>query len=227
LSTFPDYLIISVSRYIFEGLEIKKLNASIENTTEIDLSKLRGKGLQSNEELLPNKQMKPEPPKSKQKIFSNFKVNQEFVYALMDMSFPQNRCEKAVHMTGNSTVEAALEWLFTHNNDHDIDTPIVVQTNSSSSVVEASESDISNLTDMGFSREHAMFALSKTNNDSGRAVEWIFSHMDELDILIAREKSTTIPLVENDKSKIKKFKDGNESISKEIFKIRIRIIWLH
>jgi uncharacterized UBP type Zn finger protein len=64
LSTFPDYLIVSVSRYIFEGLEIKKLNASIENTMEIDLSKLRGKGIQSNEELLPNKQMKPEPPKS-------------------------------------------------------------------------------------------------------------------------------------------------------------------
>ena len=42
-----------MNRYIFEGLEIKKLNASIEKTEEIDLSNLRGKGLQKDEELLP------------------------------------------------------------------------------------------------------------------------------------------------------------------------------
>ena len=40
------------------------------------------------------------------------------------MGFPHNRCEKALHATGNSDANAAMEWLFAHMEDPDIDAPL-------------------------------------------------------------------------------------------------------
>lgn len=36
---------------------------------------------------------------------------------LMDMGFPENRCKRALLATGNSTAEAAMEWVFAHMDD--------------------------------------------------------------------------------------------------------------
>ena len=128
----------------------------------------------------------------------------------MDMSFPKNRCEKAVHMTSNTSVEAALEWIFEHNSDPDIDDPIIVSKPKKSSFLStASEDDISNLTSMGFSREHSMLALSKTENKVDRAVEWIFSHSDELDVLLAQEMSMETKEESKETTKTK-YVDGKE-----------------
>jgi uncharacterized UBP type Zn finger protein len=38
------------------------------------------------------------------------------------MGFPRVRCEKALHATGNNDAEAAMNWLFAHMEDADIDT---------------------------------------------------------------------------------------------------------
>ena len=42
---------------------------------------------------------------------------------------------------------------------------------------------------MGFSRDKAILALKKTDNNVERAVDWIFSHMDELDQLLKNESA--------------------------------------
>ena len=47
------------------------------------------------------------------------KVNQELSAQLQEMGFHKNSCEKAIFMTGNSSLEKALEWLEAHQDDPD------------------------------------------------------------------------------------------------------------
>jgi len=42
---------------------------------------------------------------------------------LVEMGFPRNRAEKALAVSGNRGIEAAMEWLFAHSEDPDIDEP--------------------------------------------------------------------------------------------------------
>lgn len=39
------------------------------------------------------------------------------VAGLMDMGFTENRCKRALLATGNSSAEAAMEWVFSHMED--------------------------------------------------------------------------------------------------------------
>lgn len=43
---------------------------------------------------------------------------------------------------------------------------------------------------MGFSRDKALLALKKTDNNVERAIDWIFSHMDEIDQLLKNEQQS-------------------------------------
>lgn len=53
-------------------------------------------------------------------------LNSGFLSALTDMGFPRLRCEKALILTGNKSVDKALEWLMAHESDADIDEPLQV-----------------------------------------------------------------------------------------------------
>eukprot|EP01147_Barroeca_monosierra_P003607 gene3607-6199_t len=52
-----------------------------------------------------------------------------------------------------------------------------------------SEESLSMLTSMGFSQEQAIFAMKQTSGNLERAADWLFSHMSQLDSLMASEQS--------------------------------------
>jgi len=94
------------------------------------------------------------------------------------MGFPKVRGEKALHATGNSDANAAMEWLFAHMEDPDIDVPLDLG-GGAPPKAGADPEQISMLGSMGFGVPQAKKALRETGNDLERAVEWLFSHPDD------------------------------------------------
>ncbi|EAU87111.2 ubiquitin carboxyl-terminal hydrolase 14 [Coprinopsis cinerea okayama7 len=99
---------------------------------------------------------------------------------LEGMGFPTVRCQKALLATGNSDPEAAMEWLFAHMEDPDIDDPIPIPgPGGSSAGPEPSPEQVAMLADMGFTPAQAKKALRETSGNAERAVEWLFNHPDD------------------------------------------------
>ncbi|KAF5458211.1 hypothetical protein F2P56_022261 [Juglans regia] len=49
------------------------------------------------------------------------KVNNKMLEELEDMGFPKARAVRALHYSGNSSIEASVNWMIEHENDADID----------------------------------------------------------------------------------------------------------
>ncbi|KAJ7020515.1 hypothetical protein C8F04DRAFT_1050769 [Mycena alexandri] len=130
---------------------------------------------------------------------------------LLGMGFPVIHCQKALLATGNSTVHDALDWLFAHMDNADINDPIVPQADASGgdgaqttmlsdmgftppqarkvlreTAASAPQFDavtMSELLGMGFPAIQCQKALLATGNSTAHAaMEWLLAHMDDTDI---------------------------------------------
>ncbi|XP_057783652.1 vicilin-like seed storage protein At2g18540 [Salvia miltiorrhiza] len=57
-------------------------------------------------------------------------VNQQLLAELEEMGFPKERSTRALHFSGNESLEAAANWIVEHENDPDIDQMPLVPVNS-------------------------------------------------------------------------------------------------
>ncbi len=84
------------------------------------------------------------------------------------MGFPTVRCQRALLATGDADAEAAMEWLFAHMDDPDIDAPINLQAASGAGAgagaggAEPAAEQVAMLADMGFTEKQARKALRET-----------------------------------------------------------------
>ncbi|XP_042235263.1 ubiquitin carboxyl-terminal hydrolase 5-like isoform X2 [Homarus americanus] len=180
LRTFPDYLVIQLVKFgIGQDWVPMKYDVSIDMPESLDLSVLRGFGLQPGEEELPETAA-PSPKEPE--------IDAEIVQQLAEMGFPWEACRKAVHLTGNSGTEAAMNWVMEHMGDPDFADPLVIKnTSSRNDNFTPNEEGLAMLMSMGFTREQAALALKETSNSLERAADWIFSHQHELDSLLAAQ----------------------------------------
>ncbi|KAI0089709.1 ubiquitin carboxyl-terminal hydrolase 14 [Irpex rosettiformis] len=169
MATFPEVLVVHARKFQLVNWVPTKLDIPVilpeDDTLELD--KYLGRGVQPGEVELPDDQ--PAQP--------TIVFNAEALAQLEGMGFPTVRCHKALLATGNSDTNAAMEWLFQHMDDPDIDAP--VQLPGSSPGPEASPETIGMLTDMGFTTAQVKKALRETGGDPDRAVDWLFNHPDE------------------------------------------------
>ncbi|KAF9963072.1 hypothetical protein BGZ65_006137 [Modicella reniformis] len=171
-ATFPEVLVINVRRFEYQNWVPRKLAVPIVfSEDQIDLEKYRGHGRQPDEELLPE----DEPAAT---AVASPTYNQAALEQLQMMGFPLVRAQNALLATNNRDAETAMEWLIQHMDDPNIDDPITTNT-SSSAVSNPSQEQITQLTAMGFTEKQSRKALKETSHDVERAVEWLFSHMDE------------------------------------------------
>ncbi|KAJ8722252.1 hypothetical protein PYW08_004654 [Mythimna loreyi] len=174
LGTFPDFLLIQLKKFtIKEDWTPAKLDVAVDMPWEMDLSCLRGRGLQPDETPLPD--AAPDTPAP---------VYDEALLAqLLDMGFPLEACKKALYYTNNSGMEAASNWLMEHMTDWDFANKFTPpgQAGADSGAAGVDEAHVEQIMGMGFTRAQAALALGATRGDVARALDWIFSRADELD----------------------------------------------
>lgn len=171
--TFPDVLVVNARKMaVVNWVPIKVDVPVIVPDEPFNLDEYLSKGLQDSEEQLPDEPEGQAP---------TFVPNEGALSQLEGMGFPRNRCEKALHATGNSDANAAMEWLFGHMEDPDIDEPLNLGGASGGGAGgdTADPEKIEMLGAMGFGAPQAKKALKETGGDVERAVEWLFSHPDD------------------------------------------------
>ncbi|XP_041377545.1 LOW QUALITY PROTEIN: ubiquitin carboxyl-terminal hydrolase 5-like [Gigantopelta aegis] len=187
LSTFPDFLMVQLKKFtVGYDWVPKKLDVSIDAPLELDISRLRGSGIQPGEEQLPQDQ----PAQQEQPAIQ---IDESTVKQLVDMGFARNGCCRAVFHTKNSGAEVALNWIMEHMGDPDFSDPFVLPsgTKSGEANFQPNEEALLNIMSMGFNKDQATKALKSTNNNVERAVDWIFSHADELEQPMETEEQST------------------------------------
>ncbi|KAJ3463827.1 hypothetical protein MRS44_008613 [Fusarium solani] len=168
--TFPDTLVVNARKMtVVNWVPIKVDVPVIVPDEPFPLDSYLSQGLQPGEEQLPDE------PEAKAPVFE---PDATALAQLEAMGFPRNRCERALHATGNSDANAAMEWLFGHMEDPDIDAPLDLGGQSAGGDT-ADPEKIEMLGAMGFGAPQAKKALKETGGDVERAVEWLFSHPDD------------------------------------------------
>lgn len=189
-ASFPDHLVIQIKKFTF-GLDWvpKKLDVSIDVPDTLDLNGLRATGQQPGEELLP--EVAPPPLMTPDVEVKAPVLDDSTVSQLCEMGFPLEACRKAVYYTGNTGIDSAMNWIMTHMEDSDFAAPLVLPGCSSgpgtTPTESLSEDHLATIVSMGFSRDQATKALRATSNDLDRALDWIFSHLDDLDSMDVSE----------------------------------------
>lgn len=168
--TLPGELAINARRFELVNWVPTKLDIPvIVEDGPIDLGSYLAVEHDANEELL---------PEVKENVA--FVPNSGVLDQLLSMGFPKVRCEKALHATGNSDPEAAMNWLFAHMDAADIDEPLSLdQTTGRGGEVPQDESKIAQLGEMGIETAKAKRALAATDGDVNRALDWVFSHPED------------------------------------------------
>ncbi|KAJ8270549.1 hypothetical protein GJAV_G00116220 [Gymnothorax javanicus] len=168
-ASFPDYLVIQIRKFTF-GIDWipKKVDVSIDMPDFLDLSRLRGTGLQAGEIELPD----ISPPIVIPENSRASDIDESSVLQLAEMGFPMEACRKAVYYTGNMGAEMAFSWIVAHIEEPDFAEPLGVHsyveagpsfpTLSSIMVSQPREESVAILTSMGFPRNLSIQALKIT-----------------------------------------------------------------
>lgn len=201
LANFPDFLCVQLTKFTIGADWLpRKLDVEIEldteprdhdssasNTFKIDLARLRSLGgLQPGEELMPDSE-----EVSTSETSSLPKPNPDILNELISMGFSLPACHRACIQSGNTSLEAATNWIMEHMDDPDLNDPIEDSSSVPTTVTkpvspgQPSELHVDNssvdiMMAMGFSRSQAIKALRHTNNSLEAAADWAFSNTDAL-----------------------------------------------
>ncbi|KAL9129150.1 MAG: hypothetical protein Q9217_002325 [Psora testacea] len=165
--TFPNTLAVNARRFELVNWVPTKLDVPVVvGDQPFDLDAYISPGLQDGEEQLPDDAAPT----------SAFEANEVALGQLEAMGFPHVRCEKALYETGNSEADAAMNWLFAHMEDPDIDVPLDLGLSRGAAPADANPESIETLGAMGIAAPQARKALKETGGDVNRALDWVFSH---------------------------------------------------
>ncbi|ODV78102.1 ubiquitinyl hydrolase [Suhomyces tanzawaensis NRRL Y-17324] len=170
--SYPKNLVVNAQRIKLENWVPAKIDVPIAIPYTLDVSEFQAPKFEAGESQLPQEEedAKDGAP--------SFTANEEAMTSLLSMGFPEPRCLKGLYHTGNNNAEDAMNWIFAHMDDIDIDDPFVVP-QAAAEPQGPSEEQIEALSVMGFSHQLSKKALLLNNNDANAAVEWLFANPDD------------------------------------------------
>lgn len=186
LTNFPRYLLIQIQRYTLGAdWAPTKLEVNLDIPEELDLTAYKSKPPQEGENLVP-----ADEDVSKVTVRQASEIDENAICQLMDMGFTLNGCKRALTAVGGSDLEAAMNWVFEHSMDPDFNDPLPERDSPASPIVGhdgVDEGLVMGLVEsLGcFTADQVRAALRHTSGASDRAADWLFSHMDDLDIAVA------------------------------------------
>ncbi|PSK35638.1 hypothetical protein C7M61_004427 [Candidozyma pseudohaemuli] len=177
-ATYPENLIVNAQRIQLENWVPVKVDVPITLPEQIDLSAFAAPKFQDDEKRVEKG--------SALEGGAEFAPNEEAFAQLLSMGFPDVRCIKGLYNTGNKNAEDAMNWIFAHMEDADIDAPFNPAETAQTNTAGSGEPDldaIDNLVAMGFTAQLAKKALVVNGNDVNVAVEWLFNNPDDNGII--------------------------------------------
>lgn len=163
--SLPDVLVVTASRFVVKNWAPTKLGSwphVPQLTVDVPLivpqepisfdQYVVRRGLQPGENPL------PESDDSLAAGTSLPVLNEASSLQLQEMGFSAARAEKALRLTGNDSAEDAMQWLFEHMDDPDIDVPYPP----APGATDVDQDDMNNLMGMGFDEHMARKALQET-----------------------------------------------------------------
>lgn len=165
--TFPEYLIVNLLRIELENWVPVKKDVPVYIPEHLHLTKF-GSPIFENHEV----EVTPEGSSEK------FVPNANALEMLQSMGFGVARSTRALYNTGNSDAEVAMNWIFAHMEDADIDEPFNPDAQPIQSSGPTAE-QIDNLVAMGFLGQLSKKALILKDNNPEAAVEWLFENPND------------------------------------------------
>lgn len=166
LRSLPETLVVNAKRIKLENWVPVKIDVPIKLEDVIDVADYVGTTFGEDEI-----EVRGDPAPSG----TQFVPDAEAFEMLLGMGFTDVRATKALFHTGNKSAEDAMNWVFAHMDDADIDDPFVPEP---ASTTDPSTEQIDNLVSMGFSAQLAKKALVVTG-DVNAAVEWLFNNPND------------------------------------------------
>ncbi|QLL32171.1 hypothetical protein HG536_0C03390 [Torulaspora globosa] len=175
--TFPDTLVINPVRLKLVNWTPVKTNDDLEIpglsdlSDTLDLSSFQSRGFDPETEVMLRD--------TDEDRTDEFVPNPTCVSQLVEMGFTPNAIAKALHASGNVETEPAMNWLFEHMDDPDLDVPLTLSKKAAHVPNQVDQESLDNMTAMGLDPKLCRKALILHNGDVSRSVEWVFCHMDD------------------------------------------------
>jgi ubiquitin carboxyl-terminal hydrolase 5/13 len=181
---FPRYLLVHMQRYeLGDDWQPRKIEVDIDVPEHISLQRFKGLGPQESEVLVPEEEETTTTSNS-ESIAPSPVIDEGALGQLMDMGFNMNGCKRALMAVGGSDVDAAMNWVFEHNEDPDFNDPVPEGGGAVPAAASLGESNVDEsvvmelVENLGcFSVDQVRAAVKHSNGAADRAADWLFSHM--------------------------------------------------
>ncbi|SCU91718.1 LAFA_0F05380g1_1 [Lachancea sp. 'fantastica'] len=174
--SYPDTLVVSPTRIKLvnwmptktsQELLVPGLEAT--DTSTLRLGMFKSHGFNSETETL-------FPDSDEARVF---RPNAQCIANLLEMGFTENAATKGLFHTNNSGVEDAMNWLFAHVEDSDLNEPFIMPPKSSETEEFNSQHHLEDMINMGLDPQLCRKALILNKGDITASVEWVFNNLDD------------------------------------------------